>query len=49
MGFRRALQHAATLHDEGAAQNHGDPAPHYAAVRTLWRQTFGRPWDGEAV
>lgn len=45
----RALQHAATLHDEGAAQNHGDPAPHYAAVRTLWRQTFGRPWDGEAV
>ena len=45
----RARQHAATLHDEGTAQNHGDTAPHYAAVRTLWRQTFGSPWDGEAV
>ena len=45
----RARQHAATLHDQDTVQNHSGTAPHYAAVRTLWRQTFGSAWDEEAV
>ncbi|MGF6146988.1 Glutamate-ammonia-ligase adenylyltransferase [Kingella potus] len=47
--YLRALQHAATLHEDGAAQTDSVRDGHYRAVRTLWRQIFCESETQEAV